>query len=232
MKKATNKTIVREGNASLLFFVVLLFISFNLKAQTWEAGPFIGAAYYLGDLNPDKHFTDSNLAYGGVLKYNINKRITIGLAASQANIKSDATAFNADNPNSTTTPNLAITLNELALMGEMNFFPYIQGDSRNFWTPYVFGGVATYVSDNINSYSLPFGFGLKVSPVNKVSLNLFWGARKTYTDKLDGVYPDNINSPNPINYEGYNYDWYIFYGLNITFAFRLRKDDGCRNLKY
>jgi len=70
--------------------------------------------------------------------------------------------------------------------------------------------------------STPFGIGVKVSPLRRFGLGLFWGARKTFTDELDKVVS--------INYQSYNNDWYIFYGLNITFAFRLGKDTSCRNL--
>jgi len=223
--RATRKYFQMHWKSKLLIFsvVFMLFLSFHLKAQTFEAGAFVGGAYYLGDFNPGNHFVESDLAYGGVLKYNFNKRLSLGLSATQANISSDATDFNSEH--FTTYPNLSTQIKELAITGDFNFFPYAIGDKNNIWTPYIFGGAAYFLSDNINSVSIPFGIGIKVSPIDKIGLNLFWGARKTFTDDLD-----NVTAPTSTDYKGYNYDWYIFYGLNITFAFRLKKDTGCRNL--
>jgi len=201
---------------------IMFFLPLVSSAQTLEIGAFGGAAYYLGDLNPQRHFTESNIAYGGVLKYNLNQRWAISLEATQANIKSDATTYNIDH---TANPaaNLSTQIKDLALMGELNFFPYAIGDRKNRWTPYIFGGAAVFTSDNIDlGFSTPFGLGFKLSPFKKIGLNLFWSARKTFTDDLD-----NVSST---DYKGYNGDWYVFYGLNITFAFRLKKDNSCRNL--
>lgn len=207
----------------VLSFLFMLLVSLTSRAQTLEAGPFLGASYYLGDLNPQKHFIESNLAYGGIFRYNINQRVSIGLTATQANLKSDAADYN-DNHTLNQVANLSTQINELALFGEINFFPYSIGDRNNNWTPYIFGGGAAYMQENANSaaISVPFGLGFKMSLFKTVGLNLFWSARKTYTDELDHVVS--------LDYQGYNSDWYFIYGLNLTFAFRLKKDNHCRNL--
>ena len=44
---------------------IMFFLPLVSSAQTLEIGAFGGAAYYLGDLNPQRHFTESNIAYGG-----------------------------------------------------------------------------------------------------------------------------------------------------------------------
>ncbi len=223
MKKQWANCYLQEKRKSskLIFGLFIMLLSFaSVKAQTFEVGAFAGAAYYLGDLNTSDHFKNNDLAYGGLLKYNINDRLSIGLSATQANIAADATNYNA-----TFTPSVAdlnLTLNELALTGEFNFFPYSTSEGNRLWTPYIFGGVGYFSSDYTDSFSMPFGLGIKINPLNKIGLNLFWGARKTFTDELDNLAT--------INYKAYNYDWYIFYGLNITFAFQLKKDTGCRNL--
>jgi len=223
-RATTQKNLQRPQKSSILVLGLLfmLLISYSAKTQTLEAGPFLGASYYLGDLNPSKHFIESNLAYGGVIKYNLNQRWAIGLAATRANIKSDNTTYNLEH--TAQVPPLATTITELALLGEVNFFPYAIGDRKNYWTPYIFGGGAAYMSQSATAVSIstPFGLGVKVSVFKTIGLNLFWSARKTFTDELDNVVS--------INYDGYNSDWYSFYGLNITFAFRIKKDGSCRNL--
>lgn len=215
------KHLQQKSKLLVLGIISMLLLINTSSAQTLEVGAFGGAAYYLGDLNPQKHFTKSNIAYGGVLKYNLNRRIAIGLSATQANIKSDAATYNAEHTANTAT-NLSTQINDFALMGELNFFPYAIGDRKNRWTPYIFGGGAVFMSDHVSSFSAPFGLGFKASPFKRIGLNLFWSARKTFTDDLDNVVS--------VDYEGYNSDWYVFYGLNITFAFRLKKDNSCRNI--
>lgn len=226
MKRST--LLLKKGKAQINhiifgFAIVLLFLSTKTNAQTLEVGPFIGGAYYLGDLNPQKHFIESNLAFGGILKYNLNQRWALSLSANQTTLKSDASNYNADH---TAVPasNLSTSLSELSLQGELNFFRYAVGDRKEFWTPYLFAGGSVFLANSVNSmaFSTPFGIGVKYSPFKKLGLNLFWGARKTFTDDLDQVVS--------IDYQGYNGDWYIFYGLNITFAFHLGKDNSCRNL--
>lgn len=225
MKKETRKYLQRQQKSSALILsvVIVLMVSLNSKAQTLEAGVFGGAAYYLGDLNPQSHFTESNFAYGGLVKYNINPRLSLGLSVTQGNITSDATSYNLDHTGNTI-DNLTTKVLEFALQGEINFFPYLTGARNSTWTPYIFGGAATFNFENTNSVSLPFGIGVKMSPTEKNGVNLFWGARKTFTDDLDNIVT--------IDYQGYNYDWYFYYGLNITFAFRLKSDSDCRNINY
>lgn len=203
------KQLQQKSKLLVLGIISMLLLINTSSAQTLEVGAFGGAAYYLGDLNPQKHFTESNIAYGGVLKYNLNRRIAIGLSATQANIKSNAATYNAENP--VTKNDLSAQIYDLALIGEINFFPYAIGDRKNRWTPYIFGGGAVFMSDHVSlGFSAPFGLGFKASPFKRIGLNLFWSARKTFTDDLDDVAS--------VDYEGYNSDWYVFYGLNITFA--------------
>lgn len=222
-KRALQKNKLNQLKSMALVLAILFTLTTGQKAkgQTLEAGAFGGAAYYLGDLNPQKHFIESDLAYGGLLKYNLNQRLGISLSFTQANIKSDAADYNADHTASPAA-NLSTQINDLSLMGEINFFPYSIGDRDNIWTPYIMGGGAAFISNNTTSFAVPFGLGLKVSPFKRIGLNLFWSARKTFTDELDNVIS--------IDYNGYNKDWYFMYGLNLTFAFRLKKDNSCRNL--
>jgi hypothetical protein len=219
--------ILSRGNKAYLrmslVLIVLIFLTANqkAKAQSLEVGAFGGASYYLGDLNPSKHFIESNLAYGGLVKYNLSKRFALNLSLTQAKLKSDASNFNADHT-ANQAANLSTQLNEFALMGEFNFFPYAINDRNNFWSPYVLGGLAYFITPLQSGISLPFGLGIKINPLRNFGLSLFWSARKTFTDNIDQL--------SSIEYKTYNSDWYLFYGLNLTFAIRLKRDNGCRNL--
>lgn len=210
-----HKHLQQKSKLLILGVISMLLLINTSSAQTLEVGAFGGGAYYLGDLSPSEfpsgHFDKYSPALGGVLKYNFNQRLSVGLSATQTNITLGAPVIDT------------IQINELAISGEINFFPYSISDGNNSWTPYIFGGVAFFDSkhtDLKDQISFPFGIGIRVNPINKIGINLFWGPRKTFTDNLD-------NEPLSI---GLHNDWYVFYGLNITFAFRLKKDNGCRNI--
>ena len=51
---------------------ILLFTSVNLQAQTWELGGNVGAAGYMGDLNPNNPLKRSGGALGGFVARNFD----------------------------------------------------------------------------------------------------------------------------------------------------------------
>jgi hypothetical protein len=54
--------------------LALAAISLAVLGQTGEVGFFGGVSYYIGDLNPAKHFLSSKPAYGVVARVNLNPR--------------------------------------------------------------------------------------------------------------------------------------------------------------
>jgi hypothetical protein len=100
---------------------------------------------------------------------------------------------------------------------EFNFLPYITGDDKKVFSPYLFIGLAlfhfnpqanlnnqwydlqavgtegqgsfAYKSDRykLTQVSVPFGAGIKYSVSKRLCIGAEWGLRKTYTDYLDDV---------------------------------------------
>ena len=58
----------------LIFLVLSLVMPKNLKSQIMEVGVTGGTSYYIGDINPSKHFSQSQLAFGGAIRYYQNLR--------------------------------------------------------------------------------------------------------------------------------------------------------------
>src|ERR1700761_485934 len=104
--------------------IILLFISFNLRAQTWEIGGFVGGAGYMGDLNQNNPLKVSGFAGGAFVKRNFDGYFSAKLGYTYGVISgADSTSKSqqARNRNlSFTTP-----LSELSLTGEFNFMEYI-----------------------------------------------------------------------------------------------------------
>jgi hypothetical protein len=206
---------------NILCILVLLLAVLPAHAQkkfqeSREFGIMAGTSYYIGDLNPYRHF-GGELAVGAGAMYreNLNKRWSIKgqvfygmIAANDADSK-DAWAQNR---------NLSFR-NEIlegSCTVELNYRDYQIGNSRDRFTPYLFMGLGIYShkpqaeylgrwyelqplgtegqgttsGDDpyaLNGVSIPFGVGMKLNLFSIVALSVEWGMRKTYSDYLDDV---------------------------------------------
>ena len=74
--------------------------------------------------------------------------------------------------------------------------------------------------------SLPFGIGFKYGISKRLSLTCEWTYRKTFTDYIDQLPPDEYSSGSlPLKQTSYNNskDGYSFAGITITYKFALGK---------
>ena len=181
------------------------------SAQTLEVGISGGASYYIGDLNPALPYNQSQLAYGALARYNIDNRWSVKFAYTRGKIQGDDLKTNAV---ANRELNFKTKINDFSLVAEFNFWEYFTGSKRNYFTPYIFGGVGFFTFKpynfsgvdlkasgtegqnvgfdgrtpyNLWSISIPFGFGFKYSLSNRLALGLEWGMRKTLTDYIDDV---------------------------------------------
>ncbi|MCC6540672.1 MAG: outer membrane beta-barrel protein [Flavobacteriales bacterium] len=119
--------------------------SFALRAQVSELGLTVGGTYYIGDLNPYRHYPkDTKLAYGVLYRYNFSDRYALRLQALTGTLQ-------AYDDHSTDSLQLMRNLHfrarliEMSALFEVNFRKYRSKDkdSRK-WTPFVFAGLAYY----------------------------------------------------------------------------------------
>lgn len=201
-----------------LALVCLLFLgSAGLYAQVSELGITVGATYYIGDLNPTRHYPKSTKpAFGAVYRYNFSDRyavrfqgITGMLEAYDANSKDTLQLIR----------NLAFRarLIEFSVVAEVNFRKYRSKDKDSKrWTPFMFAGLAYFHAApqgllNGTWYNLADlgteGQGTTVGsagtyPVDHMSIpfgaglkvnagrfdfQLEWGLRRTWSDHIDDV---------------------------------------------
>ena len=190
--------------------ILLFFLSYNLKAQTWEFGGGAGAAGYMGDLNTSDPIKPSGPSFGIFAKYNFNGYLAIranygfGIIAA-ADSNSSNPQFRQRNLSFTT------TLSEVSLMAEFNFMRYIPSVTNSKWTPYFYLGLAAVNYNpttvfNGQKYDLrpletegqkkpyptmaigiPYGLGFKYNLTSSVTVGLELGYRNPNTDYLDDV---------------------------------------------
>jgi hypothetical protein len=188
-----------------------------VRAQVNEIGVTGGAFYYIGDLNPTKHYPrDTKLAGGILFRHNLSDRWAMRMQALYGTLQ----AYDSDSNDS-----LQVLRNlhfrartfELSAVMEVNFFKYRsrEKDGRR-WTPFMFAGLAYYRANpqaqlNDTWYSLqPLGtegqgtsardtdpykidqvaipFGAGLKfNFGRIDMQLEWGMRRTYTDYIDDV---------------------------------------------
>jgi hypothetical protein len=190
--------------------LLMLFISLNVQAQTWEIGGGAGMAGYIGDLNVNNPIKPSGGFAGLFVKRNFNRYLAAKLSYSFGQISgADSTSSSQqfrDRNLSFITP-----LKELSLMAEFNFMSYIPDAGKNKYTPYIYagGGITSYTpramlngsqvglrqlrtegqASPYSKYTLviPFGAGIKYNISGKWTLAADLGYRYTNTDYLDDV---------------------------------------------
>lgn len=187
----------------------------NIRSKS-EIGLTAGTMYYIGDLNPAKHFANSQFAFGSIYRYFINSRLVFRAQFSYGNLKANDANSNDDFQKNR---NLSFKTNIYELAGgiEINYMKYQTGHQDYRITPYLYveaglfrmnpkteyngnmielqaigtEGQGTVLSDRgfykKIQFCVPIGLGLKVSLSKMISLSLEYGFRKTFTDYIDDV---------------------------------------------
>jgi hypothetical protein len=199
-----------------LLVIFLVFIAAAGARAQLEVGLFGGTSYYMGDLNPNVPFLQSELAFGFLGRYTLSSRWAAKFNIYRGVIQGDDEVANYI-PDRELSFRSGIT--EFGGVMEFHFLPYINGSMRSYFTPYLFGGAAIvyhrprrdgndlrdYGTEgqyntqylippdterpeySYYSFAIPFGIGFKYSFSRKISASLEWGMRKTFTDYLDDV---------------------------------------------
>jgi hypothetical protein len=196
----------------LLFFLGIIFFSLAAKAQaTNEIGIMLGGSYYIGELNPTKHFSSLTRPAGGIIfRHNFNRRFAAAANAyfgSVQGIDARSSSYEQQQRNLSFRSNIY----EFAVRGEFNFVEYMIGDDKHSFTPFMFLGVGVFnfnpkasfgnqwvalqplhTEGQAKAYSkvqmaIPFGAGIRVNLAKRIGLLAEWGMRKTFTDYIDDV---------------------------------------------
>jgi hypothetical protein len=198
-------------------FLLLLLIVLPATAQVSELGLTGGVSYYIGDLNPTRHYPRNLKPAGGVFyRYNFNDRYAFRLQGLYTKLQA-ADANSTDSLQLRRNLSFRTSLFEASALLEINFLKYRGlGKDGHSWTPYVFVGLAYFHMDpqgqlgdtwydlqplgtegqgstaggepyKLDVMSIPFGVGFKFALTDRVDLGVEWGLRRTYTDYLDDV---------------------------------------------
>ena len=186
-----------------------------------EFGCMVGGSYYIGDLNPNRHFYNTQFAGGFIYRYSVNARLSLRGNVFFGSVKaadSDSKVELLRNRNLS----FQSPISEFASGVEFHYFPFHLGHNRYKGTAYILAelgffkmnpkteyngqlyelqllgteGQGTAYSKKgfykLNQLTIPIGFGCKLSLGQNTSLTLEYAIRKTFTDYLDDVGSDNF----------------------------------------
>jgi hypothetical protein len=127
---------------------------------------------------------------------------------------------------------------EASLGIEYNFWSFNLHEGHPQSTPYLYTGVSYFKADHLIldaahpsgklvnetanwDFAIPLVFGYKESITRHIVGAIEIGARYTFTDNLDGSWPEELTGNRMPTYEFGNRntnDWYVFTGVNFTFS--------------
>lgn len=203
---------------ALLGTLVLMGHTGFAQMKGWEAGAWISASNYFGDLNTNWRLNRTHLGGGLGARYNFNDRLSLKFGANYGQIS----AYDSDSKNVfEQRRNLHFKSNIIdgAMQFEFNFLPYIHGHREYWFTPYMFAGPAVYFYQpraeldgewyklaemgtegqfrgeeyNTTQGALAYGFGIKADLSYHWSVNVELSGRRLFTDYIDdvsGIYAD------------------------------------------
>ena len=212
--------------------LILVLFSASLQAQSYEIGVFAGGANNIGDVGRTSYLLPSDIAFGGLFKWNKSKRYAWRASIIYGKFKADDAKSNLS---SRQQRGYAIgnSLLEASAGLEFNFVEYNLHKLGPAFTPYLYSGISYFRYDynyfdagqlvNINqrdgAFAIPMTVGLKMRISQNFIIGAEIGARYTFTDNLDGSNPENSNFVDFQFGNIFSDDWYVFSGVTFTYTF-------------
>lgn len=210
--------------------LLIIFICFSniLLGQVYEAGIFLGGTNYVGDIGRTNYIYPNKVAGALFFKYNRNPKIALRATYSFLPIGGNDLDADTDFKRNRGL-NFSNTIHELAIGLEYNFYEYDLSTPGKTWTPYITLDLAAYnykyiasepqpdqyVYKTKNSFTIPFGIGLKSKLIGPLAFAIETKFRYSIEDDLDYT----TETIPKLNIGGNNSDWYAFTGISLIYTF-------------
>ena len=215
----------------LALAITLLSLNTIAQQKLNEIGVFVGAGYYLGEINQSKLFKNPQPAISLLYKFDFNSRYALRFSGTYAKFSgTDATADNGYQIERN--HSFDITITEFASMLEFNFLPYKPASKSEYFSPYVALGAGIMLMPSEEGKIpihpiIPFGVGFKYAVNKRFGIALEWTFRKAFTDYIDQLpkqeYTDRPVVENKQRTYDNSKDWYSFAGITLTYKFAFGK---------
>jgi len=223
-------TVFSQESRKFIILALLVFFSLPVFSQRKsDIGFFAGTSYYMGDLNPGKHFYYPGFAIGPMFRYNFEPRNSVRVSAIYHGLTGNTANYGDPFVESLPNPTFDATFIDAAANYEINFIPYKTANRKLNQSLYLSAGLAYHIVINSTEpsgkshFAVPFGIGYKFNTTKKMSAGVELSVRKTFNDTaIDGT--TNIAMENSNTLFG-NKDWYTFAGIFISYKiFNYRED--------
>lgn len=209
-------------------------LCFNFShSQIYEVGLFIGGSNFIGDVGATNYISPKQPVIGGIFKWNRSRRHSYRLSLLYA--KLEGIDSKSDDPRRQQRGYFfESNVLEISAGMEFTFLEYDLHDGKKNYTPYLYTGITATNHDNFyfnndvqtnvggSSWDLgiPMVLGFKMNLNASFVLALEIGARYTFTDALDGSFPESAELQPLYSFGNLNNnDWYTFSGLTLTYTF-------------
>ena len=219
---------------SIKKLLVLLFILIQINTiaqKKHEIGVFVGSSYYMGELNSTKLFYMPSPAIGFLYRYDLNARYAFKLTGTFAKLQANDSKSD-DLYQQQRNHSFSTLVSDISPMIEFNFLPFHAASRHEYYAAYVTAGLGVMFMQSPSNFPLhpviPFGLGFKYGVSKRMVIAAEWTYRKTFTDYIDQVPPDEYpnNGGAPAKQLSYNNtkDWYSFAGITFTYKFALGRN--------
>ncbi|MDX1542547.1 MAG: DUF6089 family protein [Christiangramia sp.] len=221
----------------IITFVVMAIFTTSTYSQQVEVGAFAGGANFIGDVGRTNYILPNTPVGGVIAKWNRSARHALRLTLLYAEISADDTKSH-DTRRQQRGYSFDNTIAEASLGIEFNFWDYDLTEALPQSTPYLYTGITYFRADHlwlkngrggnlVNegtnwSFAIPMIMGYKEAVSENIITAFEIGARYTFTDNLDGSWPEEYLDRREPSAEFGNRntnDWYVFTGLTLTFTF-------------
>ncbi len=215
----------------------MAFLSTGMYAQQFEVGAFAGGANFIGDVGRTNYILPNSPVGGLLAKWNRSPRHSIRLSLLYAEISADDTKSD-DTRRQQRGYSFDNTIAEASLGLEFNFFEFDLSEPLPQSTPYIYTGITYFRADHVwlkngrnNNlvnegtnwdFAIPMVMGYKEAITRDIIGAIEIGARYTFTDNIDGSWPEEYLGRREPALEFGNRntnDWYVFTGISFTFTF-------------
>jgi hypothetical protein len=206
-----------------IFFVLLLTIG-AVKGQKNTAGAGlheIGAGLaglnYTGDVSPNYNFRNYRPGLLLFYRFNISPVVNFRLAFVGGSLYGDE-SNSLDPIPYARKAKFSTQLTEFAACVEYNFFNYRPKKEVYRFSPYLTAGLCFFNSKTAGGAQIgvPMGMGIKYRASRRINLGFELVARKTFTDKLDGVDSYYIGVHQTANPN--TNDWYYVTAITLSYT--------------
>jgi hypothetical protein len=199
----------------LLLSAILVTPGSIIKAQRSELGLNGGVAFYLGDINPSKIFSQLNGSAGVFYRYNIDTRWALRAGLTWGRIAGDDAKYD----NSARNLNFRNDIFDFSVMVEVNFLTFFTSNAKYFrFSPYITAGISAFFMNPKGHYFNDAGGNTQWVPLKSLSTEgqgLGGDAPKPYS-LANGAFPFGI---------GFKYALSSVVSLGLEWTMRLSFTD-------